>query len=147
MARDNSRAAKVLVIGNYPPTRGRAIQTYWVTAELRRGRQVCDVLNINEHRRVKSPDKLPGPRTIFLCECLPSFEVQSPLYPTPAPGSHRTGLPCLPAEAATVIEHALPTVSLVEPRHDFACKVQAVLNRVIYGTADFRCRDVGGYEV
>jgi glycosyltransferase involved in cell wall biosynthesis len=55
MVEDNPRPVKVLVIGNYPPPMcGWAIQTYWVTAELRRRGQVCDVLNINGNRRVKS---------------------------------------------------------------------------------------------
>src|SRR5260370_37693799 len=35
---------------------GWAIQTYLVTAELRRRGQVCEVLKINENRMVKSPD-------------------------------------------------------------------------------------------
>ncbi|HLZ43775.1 MAG TPA: hypothetical protein VKQ11_22610 [Candidatus Sulfotelmatobacter sp.] len=53
----SSRPVKVLVIGNYPPPMcGWAIQTFWVTAELRRRGQVCDVLNLNENRMVKSPD-------------------------------------------------------------------------------------------
>ena len=57
MAGDKSKPAKVLVIGNYPPPMcGWAIQTYLVTAELRRRGQVCDVLKINENRMVKSPD-------------------------------------------------------------------------------------------
>lgn len=57
MAGDNSKPIKVLVIGNYPPPMcGWAIQTYLVTAELRRRGQVCDVLKINENRMVKSPN-------------------------------------------------------------------------------------------
>lgn len=57
MAGDSSKPVKVLVIGNYPPPMcGWAIQTYLVTAELRRRGQVCDVLKINENRMVKSPD-------------------------------------------------------------------------------------------
>lgn len=57
MAGDNSKPVKVLVIGNYPPPMcGWAIQTYLVTAELRRRGQVCEVLKINENRMVKSPD-------------------------------------------------------------------------------------------
>ena len=57
MAGDHSKPVKVLVIGNYPPPMcGWAIQAYLVTAELRRRGQVCDVLNINENRMMKSPD-------------------------------------------------------------------------------------------
>lgn len=57
MLKDNSKPIKLLVIGNYPPPMcGWAIQTYLVTAELRRRGQVCDVLKINENRMVKSPD-------------------------------------------------------------------------------------------
>ncbi len=57
MAGDSSKPVKVLVIGNYPPPMcGWAIQTYLVTAELRRRGQVCDVLKINENRTVKCPD-------------------------------------------------------------------------------------------
>ncbi len=41
MAGDSSKPVKVLVIGNYPPPMcGWAIQTYLVTAELRRRGQV-----------------------------------------------------------------------------------------------------------
>jgi glycosyltransferase involved in cell wall biosynthesis len=57
MAGDSSKLVKVLVIGNYPPPMcGWAIQTYLVSAELRRRGQVCDVLKINENRMVKSPN-------------------------------------------------------------------------------------------
>ena len=49
--------AKVLQIGNYPPPMcGWAIQTMLVTKELRRRGHVCRVLNINENRKVKSPE-------------------------------------------------------------------------------------------
>jgi glycosyltransferase involved in cell wall biosynthesis len=48
---------KILEIGNYPPPMcGWAIQTKLVTAELRRQGHVCDVLNISESRKKKSPD-------------------------------------------------------------------------------------------
>jgi len=57
MRRNDTRPVKVLIIGNYPPPMcGWAIQTYQVAAELRRRGQVCDVLNINENRRVKGPE-------------------------------------------------------------------------------------------
>jgi glycosyltransferase involved in cell wall biosynthesis len=57
MLKHSSKPIKVLVIGNYPPPMcGWAIQTYLVTAELRRRGQVCEVLKINENRMVKSPD-------------------------------------------------------------------------------------------
>ena len=49
--------AKVLEIGNYPPPMcGWAIQTKLVTEELRRRGHVCDVLNISESRKKKSPE-------------------------------------------------------------------------------------------
>jgi hypothetical protein len=49
--------AKILQIGNYPPPMcGWAIQTMLVTKELRRRGHVCRVLNINENRKVKSPE-------------------------------------------------------------------------------------------
>jgi glycosyltransferase involved in cell wall biosynthesis len=47
---------KILQIGNYPPPMcGWAIQTKHVTDELRRRGHVCQVLKINENRRVKDP--------------------------------------------------------------------------------------------
>lgn len=49
--------AQFLQIGNYPPPMcGWAIQTMLVTEELRRRGHVCRVLNINENRKVKSPE-------------------------------------------------------------------------------------------
>jgi len=55
MAAGNGSARKVLVVGNYPPPMcGWAIQTYLVTAELRRRGQTCEVLKINENRKVKN---------------------------------------------------------------------------------------------
>ena len=51
------KRVKVLQIGNYPPPMcGWAIQTVLVTEELRRRGHVCDVLKINENRRVKSAE-------------------------------------------------------------------------------------------
>src|SRR5689334_4592103 len=48
--------AKILQIGNYPPPMcGWAIQTKLVTDELRRRGHVCEILKINENRRVKDP--------------------------------------------------------------------------------------------
>jgi glycosyltransferase involved in cell wall biosynthesis len=48
--------AKILQIGNYPPpVCGWAIQTQLVTEELRRRGHICEVLNINENRRIKDP--------------------------------------------------------------------------------------------
>jgi glycosyltransferase involved in cell wall biosynthesis len=47
---------KILQIGNYPPPMcGWAIQTKLVTDELRRRGHICQVLKINENRRVKDP--------------------------------------------------------------------------------------------
>jgi glycosyltransferase involved in cell wall biosynthesis len=47
---------KVLLIGNYPPPMcGWAIQTLLVTEELRRRGCICEVLKINENRKIKSP--------------------------------------------------------------------------------------------
>jgi glycosyltransferase involved in cell wall biosynthesis len=55
MEAQDKNGIKILVIGNYPPPMcGWAIQTYLVTVELRRRGQICDVLKINENRRVKS---------------------------------------------------------------------------------------------
>ena len=49
--------SKILQIGNYPPPMcGWAIQTKLVTEELRRRGHTCEVLKINENRRVKHPD-------------------------------------------------------------------------------------------
>jgi len=49
------RPRKVLIVGNYPPPMcGWAIQTYLVADELRRRGQICQVLKINENRRVRS---------------------------------------------------------------------------------------------
>jgi glycosyltransferase involved in cell wall biosynthesis len=46
---------KILLIGNYPPpVCGWGIQTRLVADELRRRGHVCDVLKINENRKVKS---------------------------------------------------------------------------------------------
>ncbi len=54
---DNSKPVKVLIIGNYPPPMcGWAMQTYLVTAELRRRGKICYVLKVNDNRTVKSPD-------------------------------------------------------------------------------------------
>jgi glycosyltransferase involved in cell wall biosynthesis len=47
---------RILQIGNYPPPMcGWAIQTKLVTDELRRRGHICQVLKINENRRVKDP--------------------------------------------------------------------------------------------
>ncbi len=46
---------KILQIGNYPPPEcGWAVQTKLLTEEIRRRGHVCDVLNINESRKIKS---------------------------------------------------------------------------------------------
>ena len=48
--------AKILQIGNYPPPMcGWAIQTKLVTEELRRRGHTCEVLKLNENRKVKDP--------------------------------------------------------------------------------------------
>src|SRR5438132_6793283 len=47
---------KILQIGNYPPPMcGWAIQTKLVTDELRRRGHICEILKINENRKVKDP--------------------------------------------------------------------------------------------
>jgi glycosyltransferase involved in cell wall biosynthesis len=59
MATDRFMAepAKILQIGNYPPPMcGWAIQLQLVTQELRRRGHTCEVLKINEGRRIKSPE-------------------------------------------------------------------------------------------
>ena len=49
-----NRPKRILQIGNYPPPMcGWAIQTKLVTEELRRRGHVCEVLKINEDRKVK----------------------------------------------------------------------------------------------
>lgn len=49
------KSVKILQIGNYPPPMcGWAIQLRLVTEELRRRGHICEVLKINEGRRVKS---------------------------------------------------------------------------------------------
>lgn len=51
------REAKILQIGNYPPPMcGWAIQTKFLTEEILRRGYLCQVLNINENRKKKSPD-------------------------------------------------------------------------------------------
>ena len=51
-----TRQKKILQIGNYPPPMcGWAIQTKLVTDELRRRGHICQVLKINENRRIKDP--------------------------------------------------------------------------------------------
>lgn len=49
--------SKILQIGNYPPPAcGWAVQTKLLTEEIRRRGHVCDVMNINESRKIKSPE-------------------------------------------------------------------------------------------
>lgn len=49
--------AKILQIGNYPPPAcGWAIQTKLLAEEIRHRGHVCEVLNINESRKIKSSD-------------------------------------------------------------------------------------------
>jgi glycosyltransferase involved in cell wall biosynthesis len=51
------RMIKILQIGNYPPPAcGWAVQTKLLKEEIRRRGHICDVLNINESRRIKSPE-------------------------------------------------------------------------------------------
>jgi glycosyltransferase involved in cell wall biosynthesis len=51
------RRIKILQIGNYPPPLcGWAIQTHLLMKEIRRRGDVCDVLNVNENRKIKSPE-------------------------------------------------------------------------------------------
>jgi glycosyltransferase involved in cell wall biosynthesis len=54
----NSAAmVKILQIGNYPPPEcGWAVQTKLLAKEIRRRGHICEVLNINESRRIKSPE-------------------------------------------------------------------------------------------
>jgi peptidoglycan/xylan/chitin deacetylase (PgdA/CDA1 family)/glycosyltransferase involved in cell wall biosynthesis len=48
---------RILEIGNYPPPQcGWAMQTKLLTEELRRHGAACEVLNINESRKLKSPE-------------------------------------------------------------------------------------------
>jgi glycosyltransferase involved in cell wall biosynthesis len=48
---------KILQIGNYPPPAcGWAVQTKLLTEEVRRRGHVCEVLNINESRKIKSSE-------------------------------------------------------------------------------------------
>jgi peptidoglycan/xylan/chitin deacetylase (PgdA/CDA1 family)/glycosyltransferase involved in cell wall biosynthesis len=48
---------KILQIGNYPPPQcGWAMQTQLLTKELRRRGAVCEVMNINESRKIKSSE-------------------------------------------------------------------------------------------
>lgn len=48
---------KILQIGNYPPPAcGWAVQTKLLTEEIRRRGHVCQVLNINESRKIKSAE-------------------------------------------------------------------------------------------
>lgn len=52
-----TRMAKILQIGNYPPPAcGWAVQTKLLTEEIRRRGHVCEVLNINESRKIKSTE-------------------------------------------------------------------------------------------
>jgi len=60
---------KILQIGNYPPPQcGWAMQTKLLTEELRRRGAACEVLNINESRKIKSPEYVDvqnGPDYLF----------------------------------------------------------------------------------
>src|SRR5580693_5815926 len=48
---------KILQIGNYPPPAcGWAVQTKLLKQEIRRRGHACDVLNINESRKIKSAE-------------------------------------------------------------------------------------------
>jgi len=62
-------AKKILQIGNYPPPMcGWAIQTKLVTDELRRRGHICEILKINENRRMKDPSYIDiqgGPDYVF----------------------------------------------------------------------------------
>lgn len=50
-------AVRILQIGNYPPPAcGWAVQTKLLKEEIRRRGHVCEVLNINESRRIKSSE-------------------------------------------------------------------------------------------
>lgn len=49
------KALKILQIGNYPPPAcGWAVQTKLLKEEIRRRGYVCEVLNINESRKIKA---------------------------------------------------------------------------------------------
>lgn len=49
--------SKILQIGNYPPPAcGWAVQTKLLREEIRRRGHACEVLNINESRKIKSPE-------------------------------------------------------------------------------------------
>ncbi|MGH9573469.1 MAG: hypothetical protein ACRD40_08065 [Candidatus Acidiferrales bacterium] len=51
------KALKILQIGNYPPPAcGWAVQTKLLKEEIRRRGYVCEVLNINESRKIKSSE-------------------------------------------------------------------------------------------
>ncbi len=53
------QVAKVLEISNYPPPQcGWAMQTKLLAETLRRRGAVCEVMNINESRKIKSPEYL-----------------------------------------------------------------------------------------
>jgi glycosyltransferase involved in cell wall biosynthesis len=54
---EQARMVKILQIGNYPPPAcGWAVQTKLLTEEIRRRGHVCEVLNINESRKIKSAE-------------------------------------------------------------------------------------------
>lgn len=56
-SRQSENAVKILQIGNYPPPAcGWAVQTKLLKEEIRRRGHVCDVLNINESRKIKSSE-------------------------------------------------------------------------------------------
>ena len=63
------KRVKVLQIGNYPPPMcGWAMQTKLVVDEIRKRGHICEVLKINENRRVKDPayvDVQNGPDYLF----------------------------------------------------------------------------------
>lgn len=53
----SASAIKILQIGNYPPPAcGWAVQTKLLKEEIRRRGHICEVLNINECRKIKSPE-------------------------------------------------------------------------------------------
>jgi glycosyltransferase involved in cell wall biosynthesis len=67
--KNGSLTMKILQIGNYPPPAcGWAVQTQLLTEEIRRRGHVCEVLNINESRKIKSPEYIDvqsGPDYVY----------------------------------------------------------------------------------
>ena len=83
---------KVLQIGNYPPPAcGWAIQTKLLVEEIRRRGHVCEVLNINESRKIKSDEYVDVQNGFDYIYKISRFAGQGYLFQINVNGQSRTG--------------------------------------------------------